>query len=62
MDPYVVNIMLDTSVHTHISLLYAGMVVHMHDPYSRFHSNMVRIHRMLWALLIVAHWVSLFTL
>jgi len=54
MDPYVVNMMLGTSVATHISLLYASMVAHMWDPYFVFHSVTAYTRRLLWFLPIVS--------
>jgi len=36
MNPYAVNMMLDTSAAIHISLLYVSMVAHMQAPFLSF--------------------------
>jgi len=61
MDLYAANVMLSTSMAIHISLLCASMVAHMQDPYSAFHSVMVRKCTLLWSLLTVAPWVEFST-
>ena len=46
--------MLGISMATHITLLHASMVAHIQDPFSEFHSVMVRTRRLLWSVPIVA--------
>ena len=58
MEPYVVNMVPSTFVAACISLLHDSMIAHAHDPFSEFHSIMVRACRLLWSLPTVAPWVE----
>jgi len=58
LDPYVVNMMLGTSVAAHISLLHAGIIAHARDPFSEFHNITDHVCRLLWSLLVIAMWAD----
>ena len=58
MDLYTVTMMSGTSVAAHISLFYASMVAHAQDPFSEFHSIILRVCRVLWSLCTVDMWVE----
>ena len=42
----------------YITLLQASIEAHAQDPYSEFHSIMVRAQRLLWSLPLVGPWVE----
>jgi len=53
MNPYTINMMPDTFVAAHISLLHASMIARTQDPFSEFHNITVCAGRLLWSLPIV---------
>ena len=52
------NMMPDSSVATHISLLHASMVAHIQDPFSKFRSVMALTCRLLQSSPTVAPWAE----
>ena len=55
MDPYAINMMLGTSMATHIFRLLASTIAHMHDPYFEFHNVTARARGLLRPLPTMAH-------